>query len=298
MTPSFDITDWQLFVYILFCLLILFSAWQGWLHGLGRSALILGGVPIGYFVGKALGFIIIDIYRSFIPYPEPVLKEMTNIIFAILVYFLFVAGAIFLFKSTRKQETLKKKLISGIGGVFFGIMNGLVVTIVCCIVIRLFGIISISIPPEPGSVEYRQKEEVFLPEHSAKSDKLIVRIYRAILKEPIKHWVVTADPISEDRYTLLLNLKIFSERKDLRQQFIRSPEVQILLQQPEIASILEHSDLPQMIEQGQFYQMLKNKDFHKIFENPSAASKFKAVEWNKLSSKIIEESDLANHPDL
>ncbi len=87
MTPSFNITDWQLFVYVLFSLLVVFSAWQGWLHGLGRSALMLGGVPIGYFVGKALGFIIIDLYRNFIPYPEPILKEMTNIIFAILVYF-------------------------------------------------------------------------------------------------------------------------------------------------------------------------------------------------------------------
>ena len=263
MTPSFNITDWQLFVYVLFSLLVVFSAWQGWLHGLGRSALMLGGVPIGFFVGKALGFIIIDLYRNFIPYPEPILKEMTNIIFAILVYFLFVAGAIFLFKSTRKQETLKKKLISGMGGVFFGICNGLVITIVICIFIRVLGIMNITIPPAPGSVEYRQKQEVYLPEHSAKNDKFIVNIYRAIFEPPIEHWVKLGDPIAEDKYTLIMNLKIFSEREDLLEEFKQSQEIQLLMSSPEIATILENSTIPQLLEQGQFHEILRHKDFHK-----------------------------------
>lgn len=164
MTPAFDITDWQLFVYILFSLLILFSAWQGWQHGMGRSILILVGVGIGYISGKALGFIIFDLYESLIPYPRPFVKLITNIIFGFLVYFLFVAASIFMFKSTRKQPGTKEKLISGIGGVVFGICNGLVVAVVISIGIRLMGIANMAIPPEPGSIEFRQKQDVFLPE--------------------------------------------------------------------------------------------------------------------------------------
>jgi len=298
MAPSFDITDWQLFVYILFSLLIIFSAWQGWLHGLGRSALMLGGVPIGYFVGKALGFIILDLYRNFIPYPEPILKELTNLIFGCLVYFLFVAGAIFLFKSTRKQETLRKKLVSGIGGVFFGICNGLVIAVVLTISIRLLGIANISIPPQPGSLEYRQKQEVYLPEHSAKSDKIIVNIYRAIMKPPIEKWIKLGDPINESFYTLLLNLKIFTQREDLLQNFIASEKIQQLLQSPEIASLLENSTVPALMEAGKFHDILRNPDFHEIYSKPSSAALIGAIDWSALTSEIIAQSDLANHPDL
>lgn len=298
MAPSFDITDWQLFVYVLFSLLILFSAWQGWLHGLGRSALMLAGVPIGYFIGKALGFIIIDLYRNFIPYPEPIVKELTNLIFAVLVYFLFVAGAIFLFKSTRKQETLGKKLLSGIGGTFFGICNGLVVFIVICIFIRVFGIVNINIPPAPGSLEFRQKEEVYLPEHSAKSDKLVVNIYRAVYHPPIEKLVKLGDPIPEDKYTLLMNLKIFSAREDLLEQFIQSEQIQTLLQEPEIASVFESSNIPTLLRQGKFHDILRHPDFTGLYEKEASAALLKAVNWVALSSSIIDNSDLANHPDL
>ena len=298
MAPSFDITDWQLFVYVLFSLLIIFSAWQGWLHGLGRSALMLSGVPIGYFIGKALGFIIIDLYRNFIPYPEPILKELTNLIFAILVYFLFVAGAIFLFKSTRKQETLRKKLVSGIGGTCFGICNGLVVTVVICIFIRTFGILNINVPPAPGSLEYRQKEEVYLPEHSAKSDKLIVNIYRAVFNPPIEVWVKRLDPVPEEKYTLLMNLKIFSAREDLLQQFIKSEQIQTLMQEPEIASVFENSTIPNLLEAGKFHDILQHPDFLELYQKPSSAALLNAVDCVALSSSVIEHSDLANHPDL
>ncbi|MEQ9824874.1 MAG: hypothetical protein ABQ298_10860 [Puniceicoccaceae bacterium] len=298
MAPTFDITDWQLFVYVLFSLFMLFSAWQGWLHGLGRSALMLAGVPIGYFIGKVLGFIILDLYRNLIPYPEPILIELTNLIFGVLVYFLFVAGAIFLFKSTRKQPTLKKKLISGIGGVLFGLCNGIVVFIVVAILIRVIGILNLAIPPAPGSLEHRQKQDVYLPEHVARSDKFVVNLYRALYHPPIEHWVKQGDPVPEARYELLMHLRILSVREDLRDAFLQLEQVQTLLQEPEIASVLEESTLPAQLQQGRFHDVMRHPDLRELYQKPTSAELLNRMQWGELTRSIIETSDLSNHPDL
>ena len=298
MTPSFNITDWQLFVYVLFSLLILFSAWQGWLHGLGRSLLILIGVGVGYLAGKALGFLIFNLYESLIPLPLPLVKLCANLIFAVLVYLLFVAASIFMFKSTRKQTTLKGKLISGIGGVVFGICNGLVAAIAIAIVIRLVGISNLPIPPEPGSVEFRQMQDVYLPEHQKQSSKMSVNLYRAILHPPMEKWVKLGDPVPESYYKLMVNLKAFSQREDLLKRFIESEEIQALLETPEIAVVLENSSVPQLLKQGKFFEIVRDEDFRELFERKASAEVLAKVDWNAITSRIIENSDLANHPDL
>ncbi len=155
---------------------------------------------------------------------------------------------------------------------------------------------NITIPPAPGSVEYRQKQEVYLPEHSAKNDKFIVNIYRAIFEPPIEHWVKWGDPIAEDKYTLIMNLKIFSEREDLLEQFKQSQEIQLLMTSPEIATIIENSTIPQLLEEGRFHDILRHKDFHRIYEEPASAALISAVDWTEQTNRIIEASDLANHP--
>ena len=298
MTPSFDITDWQLFTYVLFSLMILFSAWQGWLHGLGRSLLILLGVGVAYLAGKTLGFIIYNLYESVIPYPLPLVKICTNIIFACLVYFLFVAASIFMFKSTRKQEGMKRKLISGIGGVVFGICNGLVVTVVIIIFIRFVGIANMPVPPAPGSVEFLQRQEVFLPEHRKKSSKLSVNFARALLSPPMEKWVKLGDPVPERYYTLMTHLKVFSEREDLLERFISSDEVQKLFQEPEIAVVIENSPIPQLLEQGRFYAIIRDESFRELYKRKATAEILSRVDWYAATSRIIADSDLANHPDL
>jgi hypothetical protein len=298
MAPSFDISDWQLFTYILFSLLMLFSAWQGWLHGMGRCATMLAGVAIGYFAGKTLGFLILDLYQSLIPYPKPILQISTNIIFGVLVYFMFVAGAIFLFKSTRKQPTTSKKLVSGVGGVFFGICNGLIVCMGLVIAIRLAGINRITIPPQPGSLEFRQKEEVFLPGHLQQDAKFPVAIYRAIMAPPLREWVQLANPVPEKFYELLLNLRILSSRKDLLEAFRQLPEVQNLLNTPEIASLLENSTVLVKLEQGAFHDLIRDPEFLELYERESASTILLSMDWNQLTNQVISASDLANHPDL
>jgi hypothetical protein len=298
MTPVFDITDWQLFVYILFSLLIIFSAWQGWQHGMGRSILILVGVGIGYLAGKTLGFIIFDLYESIISYPRPLVELITNIIFGVLVYFLFVAASIFMFKSTRKQPGAKEKLISGIGGVVFGICNGLIVAIVIAIGIRLMGIANMVVPPEPGSIEFLQKQDVFLPEHLKENAKISVNLSRAILNPPLRKWVELTNPVSEKYYKLLLNLKVLSKRKDLLKQFIENEEVQNLLHTPEVTVVIENSKIPQLLEQGNFYALIRNESFIELYRRESCAALLNNMNWTLITSQIIENSDLANHPDL
>ena len=298
MTPSFDITDWQLFTYVLFSLLILFSAWQGWLHGLGRSLLILLGVGVAFLAGKALGFIIYNLYKSVIPYPLPLVRLCTDIIFGFLVYFLFVAASIFMFKSTRKQEGMKKKLVSGIGGVVFGICNGLTVAVVLIIFIRILGIVNMPVPPEPGSVEFLQRQEVFLPEHRKKSSKISVNFARALLNPPMEKWVKLGDPVPERYYTLMTHLKVFSEREDLLERFMADEEVQKLFQDPEIAVIIENSSIPQLLEQGKFYSIVRDESFRELYKRKSTADILTQVDWYAITSHIIDNSDLANHPDL
>lgn len=296
--PAFDLTDWQLFVYILFSIFILFSSWQGWLHGMGRSILILAGAGIGFFVGKTLGFIIFDLYQSFIPFPKPMVELLTEFVFGILVYFVFVAASIFMFKSTRKQPTLKKKLISGTGGVVFGICNGLLVATVIAIVIRILGIVTMVIPPEPGSVEYRQKQDVYLPEHLKENARITVNLSRAILNPPIRKWVKLADPIPERYYMLLQNLRILSKRQDLLKRFIAHEEIQELIHTPEVTPIIENSNIAQLLQTGQFYRLLRDPSFHELYERESTAVLLNSFDWVRLSSQVVQSSDLANHPDL
>ncbi|MCG8525487.1 MAG: CvpA family protein [Opitutales bacterium] len=298
MAPSFDITDWQLFIYIILAVLLIFSAWQGWQHGLGRSAIILAGVGIGLFAGQTLGFLIKDVYQSIIPYPAPLLKLITNAIFALLVYFLFVAGAMFMFKSTRKQPTLQKKIISGVGGTIFGVANGLVVVSALVITIRLTGISNLNIPPQPGTLEHRQQQEVYLPEHFEQNERFVIQVYRAILNPPLGKWSRMLDPIPESNYELLIHSKIMTERSDLRQQFIESEAVQQLLTTPEIASTLEESLIPQMLERGEFHAIIKSPEIRQIYSNSEKAAVVKNVNWLEIMSEIVQQSDLTNHPDL
>jgi hypothetical protein len=298
MTPTFDLTDWQLFVYVLFSALILFSAWQGWLHGLGRTTLTLFGVLIGYFIGKSLGFLIYDIYEPFIPYPEPIIRICADIIFACLIYMVFLAAAMFMFKSTRKQETLSKKLVSGIGGIVMGVANGIVFTIVLSIFFKTVGILNLNIPPAPGSVEFRKQEEVFLPEQLQSDRTFTSNMYRALSNEPIEKWVELFDPVPREYYQILLNLRIFSQRADLHQRFLESETLIGIMNSPEILTHIENSNARELLENQKYNELLKDESVRNLFEIDSTRNILMEVNWLEESEAIVSTSDLANHPYL
>jgi hypothetical protein len=298
MTPTINIADWQMFAYILFALLMLFSAWQGWLHGLGRCSTALLGVAIGYLAGNTLGFLFLDLYAQFIPLPHPMLRMATNLLFGLLVYFIFVTSSIFLFKSTRKQEGLRNQLLYGIGGIPTGILNGLVLTAGILISIRVWGIFQLSVAPAPGSIEFRQKEEVFLPEHLKQDGQLHTLLYRTIRHEPLRNWTSLIDPVPENHYELMVHLRILSVRKDLRERFLNDEKIKGLLEAPEIAALIQDGPLPAMIREGRFIEVLRHPEYRALYQKAGASSLIQSIDWLAITRAIVKDSDLANHPDL
>ncbi len=298
MTPGFNTTDWQLFLYVLFSVFMLFSAWQGWLHGLGRGLMILLGVPVGYVAGLSLGFIINNLYEMILPYPKPMVEMFSDVLFGILIYLVFFACAMFMFISTKRQTSTRKKLTSGIGGAIVGLLNGTVVFVVLIILLRIISVQTAPIPARPGSVDFLIAQEVELPEETEQTTRISAQLNNALLSPPLEEYVRLADPIPEDYYRLLLNIRILEQRGDIRQVFNNNPQLREILNSPEVASVLENSNYRLLLQEGELHALIREPEFRELYDRDATRQLMETLDWLTMTNEVIQNSDLANYEPI
>ena len=298
-TPTIDVADWQLFVYVVLGLFFLFAGWQGWQNGFNRNALMLVGIGVGYLGAQRFGHIVYDIYDSMIPYPLPIKTVMMDLAFGIMVYLVFVAGAVFVFKSTRKLKTPRERFSQGVGGILLGIIHGFVYLAIGIFALRVYAIRSVEIPPAPGSEEHKIAQEVQLPSHRKSSSNMSVNVVRAMLEDPLKPLVNTLLPLDEKYFEMMTGLKILSARPDIRASFLQSEAVGAILAQPAIAKAFSTTpELTQLMAESKFHALIKHPAVVELMEDEETVAFLKGVDWPGLVNDVIKETDLAAYPHL
>jgi len=260
--------------------------------------MILLGVPIGYVAGMSLGFIIYNLYEIILPYPRPIVELISDILFGIMIYLVFFACAMFMFISTKRQTSTRKKLTSGIGGSIVGMLNGTVVFIVLIILLRLLSIQSAVIPAKPGSVDFLIAQEVQLPDETQQTTQFSAQLNNALLSPPLEKYVRLADPIPEQHYRILLNIRILEKREDIRQVFINDPELREILNSPEVATVLKNSNYRFLLDNGDIRTLISKPEFRELYERDSTRMIMETIDWISMSNKVIQSSDLANFNPL
>lgn len=298
-TPTLDVADWQLFVYVVLGLFFLFAGWQGWQNGFNRNALMLVGIGVGIVAAQRFGHIVYSIYDTMVPYPLPIKTLLMDIAFGIMVYLVFVAGSVFVFKSTRKLKTPRERFSQGVGGVFLGIIHGLVYLAIGVFALRVYAIRSVEIPPAPGSEEYKVAQEVQLPSHRKSSSNMSVNMVRAMLEDPLKPLVDMLLPIDEKYFEMMTGLKILSARPDIRSSFLQSEGVGAILSKPTIAEAFSNTpELSQLMSEAKFHALIKHPAVIELMDDEETVEFLKGVDWPALVTDVIKETDLAAYPHL
>ncbi len=258
---------------------ILWSTWVGWRKGLVRSALSLGGMFAGLFVGLAVSGVAPTLIGWMLPVPPVVIGAVAGIVAGVGVWIgIAVLGAV-LFKRTEHQRSFLLRLVYGGGGAVVGCFFGLTLVWGALFFVRGVGAFA-----EPRFGDVARYYGVPKPSWV---EEVAVRVKESVDEGSMGSALKAIDPMPESTYRLMGKVGRLAADPSALQRLLDQPEIRVITGDETFVELAEDQGVTAAARSGQVDELLTNEKLLAAASDPDLIGKLRKIELEPLLDRVL-----------
>lgn len=246
--------------------------WSGWRAGVVRTALALGGMIAGGFIGFGMGGAAAAVVGRFVPVPTMILTAALALIIGLGVYFAaWFLGAL-LFKRTAQQGSFLLRVVYGGGGALLGAFLGLTVVWGALLLVRGLGGFY------EGTLTEGRHAHVSAPGAAAAA---LVKLKRSIEAGETGRSLLAIDVMPDKFYRTFEKIGRVAANPTAAQRLLGYAPVQGLLTDPHLVALTSDPGAGEALQTGGIGELLKNRHLVAALNDPALIAKVQKIDIEK-----------------